>query len=142
MKKLDKANEWLQRAKSNMARAKAGRVSPDILYEDLCYDAQQAVEKALKSVCIIHEIVFPKTHDIGYLIELLEKGNVEVPEELQNAKILTGYAVETRYPGDYEPVDEDDYLNAVKIAEKVLKWVEKKMEKEQLPLDPQSTISE
>jgi hypothetical protein len=31
MKNLNKANEWLQRAKSNMARAKAGRVSPDIL---------------------------------------------------------------------------------------------------------------
>jgi HEPN domain-containing protein len=130
MKNLDKANNWLQRAKSNMARAKAGRVLPDILYEDLCYDAQQVVEKALKSVCIIHEIVFPKTHDIAYLIELLEKGNVEVPGELQNAKILTGYAVETRYPGDYEPVNEDDYLNAMQLAEKVLKWVEKKMEKE------------
>ena len=38
MKNLDRAKEWLQRAKSNMARAKAGRVSPDILYEDLCYD--------------------------------------------------------------------------------------------------------
>ena len=61
MKNLDRAKEWLQRAKSNMARAKAGRVSPDILYEDLCYDAQQGVEKALKSICIIHEIVFPKT---------------------------------------------------------------------------------
>lgn len=92
MKNLDKANEWLQRAKSNMARAKAGRVSPDILYEDLCYDAQQAVEKAFKSVCIIQEIVFPKTHDIAYLIELLEKGGMEVPENLQFAKILTGYA--------------------------------------------------
>jgi len=53
MKNLDKAHEWLRRAKSNMARAKAGRVAPDILYEDLCYDAQQAVEKAFKSVCII-----------------------------------------------------------------------------------------
>ena len=130
MKNLDKANNWLQRAKSNMARAKAGRVLPDILYEDLCYDAQQAVEKALKSICIIHEIVFPKTHDIAYLIELLEKGNVEVPGELQNAKILTGYAVETRYPGDYEPVNEDDYLDAMQLAEKVFKWAEKKMEKE------------
>jgi len=29
-----------------MARTKAGRVSPDILFEDLYYDAQQAVEKA------------------------------------------------------------------------------------------------
>ncbi len=30
MKNLDKANEWLKRAKSNMARAKSGRVSPEV----------------------------------------------------------------------------------------------------------------
>ena len=142
MKSLERANQWLERSKSNMARTKAGRVSPDILYEDLCYDAQQTVEKALKSACILHEILFPKTHDIAYLIELLEKGKVEVPKDLQVAKILTGYAVETRYPGDYEPVNEDDYLNAMQIAEKVLQWVERKIENRQLPLDPESSISE
>ncbi len=142
MKNLDKANEWLQRAKSNMARAKAGRVSPDILYEDLCYDAQQAVEKAFKSVCIICEIVFPKTHDIAYLIELLEKGGVEVPENLQNAKLLTGYAVETRYPGDYEPVDEEDLRKAIEIAKEVLKWVKKEMDEGQRPPDPQKSLFE
>ena len=142
MKNLDKANEWLQRAKSNMARAKAGKVSPDILYEDLCYDAQQAAEKAFKSVCIIHEIVFPKTHDIAYLIELLEKGGVEVPENLQNAKLLTGYAVETRYPGDYEPVDEEDLRKAIEIAKEVLKWVKKEMDEGQRPPDPQKSLFE
>jgi len=142
MKNLDKANEWLQRAKSNMARAKAGSVSPDILCEDLCYDAQQAVEKAFKSICIIHEIVFPKTHDIAYLIELLEKGGVEVPENLQNSKILTGYAVETRYPGDYEPVDEEDLRKAIEIAKEVLKWVKKEMDKGQRPPDPQKSLFE
>jgi len=142
MKNLDKATEWLQRAKSNMARAKAGRVSPDILYEDLCYDAQQAVEKAFKSVCIIHEIVFPKTHDIAYLIELLEKGGVEVPENLLNAKILTGYAVETRYPGDYEPVDKEDFRKAIEIAKEVLKWVKKEINKGQRPPDHQESLFE
>jgi HEPN domain-containing protein len=142
MKNLDKAHEWLRRAKSNMARAKAGRVAPDILYEDLCYDAQQAVEKAFKSVCIIHEIIFPKTHDIAYLIELLEKGGLEVPENLQNAKILTGYAVETRYPGDYEPVDEEDLKKAIEIAKEVLKWVKKEIDKGQRPPDPQKSLFE
>lgn len=127
MRNPEKAKEWLQRAKSNMARAKWGKVSPDILYEDLCYDAQQAAEKALTSLCILHEIVFPKTHDIAYLIELLEKTNVEIPEVVQNAKVLTGYAVETRYPGDYAPVSEDNYIKAVEAAEKVVKWVEERI---------------
>jgi len=142
MRNLEAANTWLKRAKSNMARAKAGRVSSEILYEDLCFDAQQAVEKALKSLCVIHEIVFPKTHDIAYLIELLEEKNVTVPEEGQNAKILTGYAVATRYPGDYEPVDEDDYFKAIEIAEKVLRWVKQEMGKEQVSPDPQRSLFE
>lgn len=41
---------WLKRAKSNLARAELGRNALDILYEDLCFDAQQATEKALKGL--------------------------------------------------------------------------------------------
>jgi HEPN domain-containing protein len=72
----------------------------------------------------------------------LEKGGVEVPENIQNAKILTGYAVEIRYPGDYEPVDEDDLKKAIEIAEEVLKWVKKEMDKGQRPPDPQKSLFE
>ncbi len=124
MKNLDKALEWLKRAKSNLARGKVGKVSEDILYEDLCFDAQQAAEKAFKTICIINDIRFKKAHDISYLICLLENGNITVPEELQKAKILTDYAVELRYPGDYPPVDENMYKDAIAIAEVVVSWVE------------------
>ncbi len=41
---------WLGRAESNLARARLGRQSEDILYEDICFDAQQAAEKALKGL--------------------------------------------------------------------------------------------
>lgn len=33
MKKDELVNDWLKRAKSNLERAKAGRISEDILYE-------------------------------------------------------------------------------------------------------------
>jgi HEPN domain-containing protein len=132
MKNLQRAKEWLRRSKSNLARAKVGRISEDILYEDLCFDAQQAVEKALKAICVINEIKFSKVHDISYLMELLEKGNIKIPKRLQRAKILTDYAVETRYPGDYMPVDEDMYEEALKLAEKVVSWVEKILEADKL----------
>lgn len=85
MTRQQRANDWLQRAKSNMARARAGKVSSEVLYEDLCYDAQQAAEKALKALCIAHGIFFPRTHDIAYLMELLEKGNVSIPEDVHKA---------------------------------------------------------
>jgi HEPN domain-containing protein len=126
-KRQQRANEWFQRAKSNMARAKAGKATAEILYEDLCYDAQQAAEKSLKALCILHEIVFPRTHDIAYLMDLLMKGSVPIPEDVHKARILTGYAVETRCPGEYEPVNEEDYLNATTLAERLVKWVEAKI---------------
>lgn len=40
------AEEWLKRAKSNLKRAKSGRFSEEILFEDLCFDCQQTIEKA------------------------------------------------------------------------------------------------
>lgn len=133
MKNLDKAIEWLKRAKSNLARAKVGKVSEDILYEDLCFDAQQAAEKAFKAICIINDIRFKKAHDLSYLIELLENADVAVPEELQKAKILTHYAVESRYPGEYPPVDKKMFKDALEIAEAVVTWVETKLKRAQIP---------
>jgi len=45
MKNREIMLDWLKRARSNWERAKIGKVSAGILYEDLCFDAQQAVEK-------------------------------------------------------------------------------------------------
>src|SRR6266702_1719074 len=44
----DDPREWLNRARSNLARARAK--IPDAYLEDLCFDAQQAAEKAIKAV--------------------------------------------------------------------------------------------
>ena len=40
------------RAASNLARARQGRQCEEVLFEDLCFDAQQAAEKALKALLI------------------------------------------------------------------------------------------
>ncbi len=40
--------EWLNRAKSNLERAKMA--IPGVYLEDLCFDAQQAAEKAVKAL--------------------------------------------------------------------------------------------
>lgn len=77
-----RAKEWLLRAKSNIARARLGKASDDILYEDICFDAQQSVEKALKSICVMHNIIFNKAHDISYLIDLLDTAGIILPQKL------------------------------------------------------------
>ncbi len=62
---------WLQRARSNLAKARLGRMSDDILYEDLCFECQQVVEKLLKALLVSLEATFPWTHLIARLLEEL-----------------------------------------------------------------------
>jgi hypothetical protein len=46
MKNRSLAETWLVRARSNIARARQGKNTPDIVYEDLCFDCEQAAKKS------------------------------------------------------------------------------------------------
>jgi len=56
--------DWLARARSNLARAQQPKPA-DVFWEDLCFDAQQAAEKALKALLLARRIPFRFVHDIG-----------------------------------------------------------------------------
>lgn len=113
---------WLRRAKSNLIRAKQPK-HEEVFWEDLCFDAQQAVEKSLKALLLFHKIPFRFVHDIAELLTVLEQNGLSLPEQIRAAAELSDYAVEARYPGPMEPVTEDEYKEAVKVAEMVVSWV-------------------
>src|SRR5438876_12414952 len=105
--------EWLNRAASNLTRAKA--VFPEAYLEDLCFDAQQAAEKAIKAVFVGRGIGFPFVHDLTRLLTRLEQAGVKVPKYVWQAGRLTRYSVELRYPGRSGPVTKRQYQSAVRI---------------------------
>jgi len=115
--------EWLRRAKSNLARAKQPKPE-EALWEDLCFDAQQAAEKAVKAVLVFYQIDFPKSHDITELLVILDQSGHEPLKEIWEAGRLSNYAVQTRYPGVAQPVTEEEYYQAVALAEQVVRWAE------------------
>jgi HEPN domain-containing protein len=98
--------------------------TPGVLYEDLCFQAQQAAEKAVKAVFVARKIPYPYTHDINALLSGLEQHGIIIPEPLWNAVILTSYASDTRYPGIETPVTQEEYLQAVGLAQEILHWAE------------------
>ena len=118
----DDPRAWLDRARSNLIRAQ--QRAPNVYLEDLCFDAQQAAEKALKALCIERSLEFPYVHDLTRLVTLLQEEGQPVPDEVKEAGRLTRYAVFTRYPGVGDPVTEDDHERAVAIAGRVVEWVE------------------
>jgi HEPN domain-containing protein len=121
-----KPDDWLRRAKGNLARAKQTKPK-DAFWEDLCFDAQQAAEKAIKAVLVFRELEFRKTHDLRELLTLLDSSGYSIPEEIWKVDDLTDYAVETRYPGLSEPVSEKEYHDAVALAEAVVRWADKEI---------------
>ncbi len=118
----DDPREWLNRARSNLAKAKYAPDASEIYLEDLCFDAQQAAEKAVKAVLIHLGIQFPYVHDLASLLALIEEAGQSIPETVRRAAALSDYAVETRYLGPAEPVTQQEYEDAVKVAEEVIRW--------------------
>ena len=120
---IGSSGDWLKRAKSNLIRARQPK--PDeVFWEDYCFDAQQAAEKALKALLIHRQIAFRFVHDIAELLTNLEQNGISLPEKIRGGAELSDYAVGVRYPGPMESVTEDEYREALEIAENVVAWVE------------------
>lgn len=120
-------DDWVRRARSDLALAKV-LLPEGALYEDLCFHAQQAAEKAIKAVYRAYKHEFRYTHDLAELLNGLRVAGIEVPEEVQDAVELTGFAWEARYPGTAEPASEEEYRRAVALAERVVHWAETHVE--------------
>jgi HEPN domain-containing protein len=130
--------QWLDRALSNLERARLDRLSPHIFYEDICYDCQQSVEKAIKALMVLKNIKFEYTHNIGLLVKTLEDNGLDVPDDIKRSASLSVYAVRTRYPGEEEPVTKKEFLEALSLAELVYQWVDGKFKEAEVHPENQS----
>lgn len=112
---------WLAHARSDLASARILRANPDVLPEQAGFHAQQSVEKALKAVLLARNVDIPSTHDLENLVDEITSRGMAVPAEVTEAKALTRFAVEMRYPNPDEITDEE-IDDAIRIAEATLAW--------------------
>ena len=118
--KAGSAQDWLRHARSDLALARM-RKTKRLLYEHLCFHAQQAAEKAVKAVLVHHGIRVPRSHDMAYLLTMLPDG-VSVSTSLLELPILTKYAVQQRYPGEGPPLTPKHRSSALELAEQAVRW--------------------
>lgn len=78
----------------------------------------------MKAVLVFGRLRFPYVHDLGTLLSVLSENGVPVPEAVWEARGLTPYAVEARYPSVAREVTEKQYAEAIGIAEAVIRWAE------------------
>ena len=114
------ARTWLRYAEADLAFAEAPLPSKG-LYEILAFHAQQTAEKALKAILVLHGIDFPKTHNLEFLLTLLPESLTPAPVTVSLYR-LTGYATIARYPGEEEPLSEQECRDLLAIARETLTW--------------------
>ena len=120
------AEDWIKRAETDLRVAKKLLDAKEETWV-IAYHAEQAIEKFLKAFLVYRDIRFRKTHNIKELLDLCVKTDKEF-EELSKLDVeyLTVYATEVRYPGFYEPAEEE-VIEAIETAEKVREFILKKL---------------
>lgn len=122
--------EWIGKAEEDLLFAeiglKAGRGCPT---SAICFHAQQCIEKYLKSLLVWRRIDFPKSHDIGALLNMIGRP-IGVAIDIKEQHRLKAYATVTRYPGDYEPITRVEAKRAVSMARRVRAAVRKRLPEE------------
>ena len=88
--------EWIERAKSALEISRT-KIIRHIHYEDLCFQTQQAAEKAIKGLLIYYGVEPEFTHNMERLLNELKKHTI-IPENIIESAQLTVYAFQTRYP--------------------------------------------
>ena len=89
----------------------------------ICFHAQQASEKFLKAFLAYHDVDFPRTHDLDFLLLECQKINKEAFQI--DFKSLTDFGVSVRYPDDFYIPDEEEALEYRDTAISVKEIVER-----------------
>jgi HEPN domain-containing protein len=117
--KREFVHEWLRTASGDpKAALHLLNAAADVSYV-VAFHAQQASEKYLKSVLVWHQVDFPKTHDIGRIVDLVRSADPRLADLVADADALTRYGVEPRYPSDFPEPTHEQARNAVAIAGRV-----------------------
>lgn len=114
----DDIQAWLYKAEEDFRTAttmvrKRKEPAPD----NVCFCAQQCVEKYLKAFLIRHRIHFPKVHDLLALLDFAVDIDTDLERLRDDLYFLSPFAVEFRYPGENATVEESK--DAVKIMRRV-----------------------
>jgi HEPN domain-containing protein len=77
---LASPKDWIAHAQSDLKMGQLGREDGEIMFEQVCFHAQQAVEKAMKAVLLARKVDFPLTHDLEALMDIGQKAGITIPE--------------------------------------------------------------
>jgi len=127
-KYLKDVEQWLDFARYDLLVAREH--SNGEFYTSVCFDCQQAAEKALKAALLHYEITIVRdmrTHDLRLLLQHLTRLNSSYETLSAPVMLLIQYYITTRYPTDLGGpdgmYDSHDADGAIQAAEAIMKFI-------------------
>jgi HEPN domain-containing protein len=138
MDKQTELRQWIEIADKDLSAANhmAKNMWP-VPYEIICFHCQQAAEKYLKWVLVLHDIDPPKIHDLEELEKLCESIIPQFSTLYEKCATLTEYAVHTRYP-DEKQLEKQDMDKALEYAQSIREFVQSQFS-EHFPVNDNNT---
>jgi len=132
--KLEMTRQWIMRADDDLRLAELIQKDREPIYWAIAFHAQQCAEKALKGALTFHDIRAGKTHNIENLLRLSSPILDGLEKLKEQAKTLSVYAVDSRYPVPHGDVNNNEAIEAVETARKIFECVLKSLpDMENLP---------
>ncbi len=110
---------WYAKAEQDFVLASAGLSGDVPSPAPISFLSQQCAEKHFKAFLTRHQVEFPKTHNMATLLALIESIDAGLAECLGEAKKLTPYGVDIRYPDDFPETSLALAKEALEIASNV-----------------------
>lgn len=120
-------DDWLTKASGDSKAAERLEPAEDeedydpVLFGRAAFYRQQAAEKSLKAYLSANALAFGKTHDLERLVRLAATIDDEFGTLSDSA--LAPFAVEIRYPGDWDELSKDEYKEIKEAAEQLVEFV-------------------
>ena len=121
--KTELAKQFLERADDDLRLSELIIADSEPVFWAVAFHAQQCAEKALKSLLTFHDIRAGKTHDIDNLLKLSLSVHPDLKKLKERAGMLTAYAVDSRYPVQYDDVSEKEATEAIETARRIYEYV-------------------
>jgi len=122
--------QWVEKAEHDLITAEHTlKLKINCPFDTVCFHAQQCAEKYLKALLVFDSKQFPPQHNLRILMQLIP---AQVALGLDSKAVigLTRYAVDARYPGDWESITRPEAKQAVAVALQVRKTVRAILPKE------------
>jgi hypothetical protein len=116
----DEARQLLAAARRDQHALVILTRDPQAPVEIALFLAQQAAEKAIKSVLAMHGVVYRRTHDLLLLAALATEAGIALPVNRDLLARLGPYAVEFRYVGQAAP--DVSLAEALIAVDELISW--------------------